>query len=89
MGNVNYEADLEELKAMFAEVGKVLDFRAPKDKDTARFKGHVFVDMRDSDALAAIEDLDEQEFAGRRLKINEARPRPARFNQMRGTKARR
>jgi len=49
------------------------------DRETGRFRGFGFVEMADgSCADEAICDLEGKEFDGRTLRVNEARPRPAR-----------
>ena len=46
------------------------------DRETGRSRGFGFVEMmHDDEALSAIESLDGQDFDGRRLTVNEARPR--------------
>ena len=46
------------------------------DRETGRSRGFGFVEMdNDDEALAAIESLDGQDHDGRRLTVNEARPR--------------
>ena len=62
-GNVSYDLTqdhLDELKEKFAEFGRVYDFRAPRDKETRKFNGHVFVDSLDrptANLRAAIDSL--------------------------------
>jgi RNA recognition motif-containing protein len=47
-----------------------------QDRDTGRSKGFGFVEMNsDEEARAAIDGLHDQEHNGRRLTVNEARPR--------------
>ena len=49
------------------------------DRETGRSKGFGFVEMENNDqANAAIEALNGQEVGGRKLVVNEARPRPPR-----------
>ena len=49
------------------------------DRDSGRSKGFGFVEMEnESDAMSAIEGLKEHEYDGRRLTVNEAKPREAR-----------
>ena len=49
------------------------------DRDTGRSKGFGFVEMdTDAQAQAAIQGLNDQEHDGRRLTVNEAKPRVAR-----------
>lgn len=45
------------------------------DRESGRPKGFGFVEMEDEAALKAIEALDNKDFEGRTLRVNEARPR--------------
>jgi len=77
VGNINYQATEEDLKPVFAEYGEVISVKIINDRETGRSKGFGFVEM-ESGADAAIEELDGKEFQGRRLRVNEARPRAPR-----------
>ena len=77
VGNINYQATAEELKPLFAEYGEVISVKIINDRETGRSKGFGFVEM-ESGADTAIEELDGKEFQGRRLRVNEARPRTPR-----------
>ena len=77
VGNINYNATAEDLKPLFAEYGEVISIKIINDRETGRSKGFGFVEM-ESGADSAIEDLDGKEFQGRRLRVNEARPRAPR-----------
>jgi len=77
VGNINYNATAEDLKPLFAEYGEVLSIKIINDRETGRSKGFGFVEM-ESGAETAIEELNGKEFQGRRLRVNEARPREKR-----------
>ena len=50
-----------------------------QDRDTGRSKGFGFVEMdTEAEAQAAIQGLNDQEYEGRRLTVNEAKPREPR-----------
>ena len=68
----------EQVQALFAEHGKVLSVKLISDRETGRARGFGFVEMEDADALKAIEALDNQDFGGRTLRVNEAKPRAPR-----------
>jgi len=79
VGNVPFATTEEELEAHFAEYGSVTSARIITDRNTGRSKGFGFVEMsNDDEAQQAINQLNGQEFLGRNLKINEARPREER-----------
>jgi RNA recognition motif-containing protein len=48
------------------------------DRETGQPRGFAFVEMDDAGADAAIHGLEQQQFGGRTLRVNEARPREAR-----------
>ena len=77
VGNINYQATEDDLKPVFSEYGEVISVKIINDRETGRSKGFGFVEM-ESGADTAIEELDGKDFQGRRLRVNEARPRAPR-----------
>ena len=76
VGNIPFSSTEEDLRSIFSEHGDVASVKVIKDMETGRSRGFAFVTMsNDSEAQAAIESLNEQEFQGRRIKVNESRPR--------------
>ena len=75
VGNLPYEAEESEVEKLFAEHGEVLSVALPTDRETGRARGFGFVEMSNEDAAKAISALDGQDFGGRRLNVNVARPR--------------
>ena len=79
IGNLSYQVTEEDLKAAFAEYGKVSRVQLPTDRETGRPRGFAFVEMEsDAQEAAAIEALDGAEWMGRDLKVNKAKPREER-----------
>lgn len=75
VGNLSYDTTEESLKAAFEKAGAVESAIIITDKATGRSKGFGFVEMASADeAKKAAEMYDGQEFEGRNLKVNEARP---------------
>ena len=75
-GNLSFNVSSSDLEQLFAEFGTVDSAQVISDRDTGRSKGFGFVEMgTDQEAQAAIEGLNETEHDGRRLTVNEARPR--------------
>jgi len=65
----------EELQDLFGEYGEVTSAKIIKDRMTGRSRGFGFVEMAEEDAgKAAIEALNDKDFSGRPLRVNEARP---------------
>lgn len=76
VGNLKYTVTSENLQELFEQFGTVTSAQVLSDRDTGRSRGFGFVEMdNDDEALAAIESLDGRDHDGRRLTVNEARPR--------------
>ena len=79
MGNIPYSKNEEELKALFEQYGQVTSVKYINDRETGRFRGFGFVEMSDdTEAKSAIEALENFEYDGRNLRVNEARPKQPR-----------
>jgi RNA recognition motif-containing protein len=79
VGNLPYQVGDAELEQLFSEFGSVQSVQVIHDRDTGRSKGFGFVEMgSDQEAQAAIQSLHDQEVNGRRLTVNEAKPREPR-----------
>jgi RNA recognition motif-containing protein len=79
VGNLTYQVNDDELEQLFSEFGTVLSAQVIQDRDTGRSKGFGFVEMENAaDAQAAIDALHDREHNGRRLTVNEAKPREPR-----------
>jgi RNA recognition motif-containing protein len=79
VGNLPFQATGSDLEELFAGYGEVISAQVVEDRDTGRSRGFGFVEMgSDHEALAAIDGLHDREYGGRRLTVNEARPREAR-----------
>ena len=79
VGNLTYNVNNSDLEALFAPFGTVQSSQVIQDRDTNRSKGFGFVEMSsDSEAKAAINGLNDHEHDGRRLTVNEAKPREER-----------
>ncbi len=75
VGNLPYSTTEDDLKEVFSAHGTVGSVRLITDRDTGRSKGFAFVEYdSDDEAKAAIEGLNGQDFGGRALVVNEARP---------------
>ena len=75
IGGIPYSSTNDDLKAHFSPAGTVLSAQIIIDKMTNRSKGFGFVEMAsDAEAEKAIAMFHDQEFQGRRLTVNVARP---------------
>ena len=79
IGNFGFDTSEQEVRQAFEAHGQVQEVSMMKDRDTGRSKGFAFVEMpTQTEALAAINTLNGQDFGGRPATVNEARPRPER-----------
>ena len=79
VGNLPYSVTDDDLQEMFSEFGELASAEVVKDKFSGQSKGFGFVDMPDNaDAEEAIRSLNDQPVQGRKLTVNEARPRAER-----------
>ncbi len=78
-GNLSYQSADEDLNTLFQEYGDVASAKVIRDRETDRSRGFGFVEMEsDDEAQNAIDELNGQEFMGRKLVVNESRPRTPR-----------
>ena len=79
VGNLSYETTDQSLEELFAEFGEVTSARVITDRDSGRSKGFGFVEMaNDEEAKAAINEFNDKDIDGRKLRVNEARPKEER-----------
>ncbi len=78
VGNLPFSATEGELKELFEQYGSVTSINLITDRDTGRFRGFGFIEMDEADADSAIKALNDQDFGGRPLRVNEARDRQPR-----------
>jgi RNA recognition motif-containing protein len=79
VGNLPFSATEADIEQLFAEYGKVDRVSIVIDRETGRSRGFGFVEMGDdAEGDAAINAINGMEMGGRRLVVNEARPREQR-----------
>jgi RNA recognition motif-containing protein len=77
VGNLSYNVGEADLHTLFGRIGEVETVTIVREPATGQPRGFAFVEMRqESDAQRASTELNETEFEGRRLTVNEARPKP-------------
>lgn len=86
VGNLPFSATEADMKTLFSEHGEVTSVSIVSDRETGRSRGFAFVEMEDASADKAIEALNNAEYSGRKLRVNEARERTTapRRNNFRG-----
>lgn len=80
VGNLSYSLTERDLTEAFGQYGEVTSARIITDRETGKNRGFAFVEMDSKGAgMAAIENLNQKELDGRRLVVNEAKPKRPRF----------
>jgi RNA recognition motif-containing protein len=76
VGNLLYEATDDQLRDHFSQAGTVVTAQVIRFADSGRSKGFGFVEMgTEEEAQKAIEMFHDQDFQGRKIIVNEARPK--------------
>ena len=76
VGNLAYQTSDAELQELFAEHGAVNSVQVAKDRETGRSRGFAFVEMESKeDAEAAIQHFNGETIDGRKIVVNESRPK--------------
>jgi RNA recognition motif-containing protein len=76
VGSLPWSVDDDTLRETFETHGNVVSAKVIKDRDTGRSRGFGFVEMENStEAKDAIKALNDSEFKGRNIVVNEARSR--------------
>lgn len=76
VGNLSFRVSSDDLFEHFAQAGSVESANVVQDRETGRSRGFGFVEMASEDeATAAIAQFNGQEYDGRNMVVNEARPR--------------
>jgi len=76
VGNLNFQTTEADLTVLFQPFGQVGRIHIATDRETGRARGFAFVEMpNDAEAAKAIAALDGKEMGGRKLTVNEARPK--------------
>ncbi len=78
VGNLSWSTSEDEVRSAFQAYGEVTSVKLIEDRETGRPRGFGFVEMEDSGAIEAIQNLDGIMLDGRNIKVNEAKPRAER-----------
>ena len=77
VGNLPFGTTNEDLIEAFGQFGTVVKAQIIMDRETGRSRGFAFVEMAEG-VEQAIQGMNDAEFQGRRLTVNEAKPREER-----------
>ncbi len=76
VGNLAFDVNDKDLEELFAQAGTCESVAVITDRETGQSRGFGFVEMSsNSEAQAAMQQFDGQDFKGRALKVNEAKER--------------
>ncbi|NWF89728.1 MAG: RNA-binding protein [Ignavibacteriaceae bacterium] len=76
VGNLAKEVTEQDLQTLFGECGSVRSVKIIKDLFSGESKGFGFVEMPGAaDAQKAIKELNTRDLKGKKITVNEARPR--------------
>ena len=76
VGSLPWAVDNQKLHDLFSEFGEITQASVVMDKMTGRSRGFGFVEFADDAAAdAAIAKMNDADVEGRKLVVNEARPR--------------
>lgn len=76
VGNLAPDVTEEDLKQLFSEYGNISTVKVIKDMFSGTSKGFGFVEMPgQAQAQSAISELNTRELKGKKITVNEARPR--------------
>lgn len=75
VGNIPWSTTESDLEQIFARHGEVLDCRIITERATGRSRGYGFIEVNDEDVEQILEKTNGLEMDGRKLVVNEAKPR--------------
>ncbi|HRJ11465.1 MAG TPA: RNA-binding protein [Prosthecobacter sp.] len=79
VGNLPFSATEDDVRTLFSDYGTVTEVYLPMDRESGRPRGFAFVTMDSQTAMnEAIKGLNDKDYGGRNLAINEARPKEER-----------
>ncbi len=87
VGNLSFRTTEASLRELFSQYGTVSSVSIITDRETGQSRGFGFVEMEDG-SDEAISALDNRDYEGRNLKVNEAKPREAGGGGGRGGRSR-
>ena len=83
VGNISFQTNEEDLGSAFGEFGAVSSVKIITDRQTGRSRGFGFVEMGNpEEAQSCIQNLDGKEFSGRTIRVNTAREKAPRSNNL-------
>ncbi|HED24679.1 MAG TPA: RNA-binding protein [Firmicutes bacterium] len=75
VGNIPWSTKESDLEQFFSQYGEVLECRIITERATGRSRGYGFVEVNDEIMEDMMEKTNGAELEGRKLVVNEAKPR--------------
>ncbi len=76
VGNLSFSTTEDDLRTLFAGCGTVTSCNVIMDKFTGKSRGFAFVEMgNQAEATKAVSEMNGKDCDGRKLTVNEAKPR--------------
>lgn len=76
IGNLSQQVSEQQLEELFKAYGSVTSVKIIRDMFTGESKGFAFVEMKEKAAAEnAIKELNTKEVGGKKIVVNEARPK--------------
>ncbi len=76
ISNLSWGVNDNDLRDLFTEYGEISSAKVITDKMTGRSRGFGFVEMpNEEEAKKAIDELNQAQFDGKVINVNEAKPR--------------
>ena len=76
VGNLSFDTTEDSLRTAFSAFGSVTDVHLPTDRETGRPRGFAFITLgTEQESKLAAEKMNGAELDGRKLTVNEARPK--------------
>lgn len=75
VGNIPWSTKETDLEQFFSQYGEVVECRIITERATGRSRGYGFVEVTDDDIDDLLEKTNGAELEGRKLVVNEAKPR--------------
>jgi RNA recognition motif-containing protein len=75
VGNIPWSTKEADLEQFFSQYGEVIECRIITERATGRSRGYGFVEVSDDDIDDLLEKTNGTELEGRKLVVNEAKPR--------------
>ena len=78
VSNLKFSMTDSDVREIFEKFGPVQSCKVITDRNTGRSRGFGFIEMGDDEGAVAIETLNDKDFQGRKLMVNQAREREIR-----------